>query len=632
MKSVLFAALAFLSLALPCYGETSSDNQHLASQRVWRGLLGYNILRSGPPAQVSDIVSPEFFLSPTGMRDPAAELDATLKALSAPVGPDPETHAQCRFPARLLWLKSQHVLPDAIPAVDCKKYKAFLTDKPPTSASLIFASGHLSNPATFYGHMLLRLTSSEDVAPNVLLESTLNYGAIFPENENPVVYVGRGLTGGYGSTFSVMNFYQHLHRYNEVQNRDVWEYRLHFRPDQIALMSAHAYERLRIFNRYYYLKENCAYRIAELISLVVDEPIVPDDKPWVMPVEVLEKAATARNDNQPLVTAVVRLSSRQTQLNDRFQVLSAPERRAATAFLKRPMSDPEQVIGDLKPAAQARVLETLIDFYNVSEAEAIDKAGEGRISEEAKRARQSLLRARLKRAPGRADFGPPIAPPPPHSGQKPTLFQVTGFRSKEDNTGAELRFRAAYNDFLSISPGALPNSELSFGDVRVLLKNNRLRLRSLEAVRITTLSVAQPGLEQRQSKSWRMVVGAESERLNCQACLEGMARFGIGHSQRIGPFVSYGLAEGKVTVGGHDRTSVWTGLTVGSIYNQSGPLRASAEGTYWTPVGEGKPYFRATVETRMVLTPQADFTVGAIYEDRRPSANTEWRIGVAFYR
>ena len=66
---------------------------------------------------------PAFFLSAQGREDPRAELQATLSAFAEPAQSGDE-HAQCRFVARLVWLRSELDLGE-LPQPDCTAYREF---------------------------------------------------------------------------------------------------------------------------------------------------------------------------------------------------------------------------------------------------------------------------------------------------------------------------------------------------------------------------------------------------------------------------------------------------------------------------------------------------------------------------
>ncbi|MEI8605051.1 DUF4105 domain-containing protein [Pseudoalteromonas sp. B160] len=63
---------------------------------------------------------------------------------------------QCKYPARYQWLLSQG-LEFSEPKVECTELIEWRDKQPIHSVSLVFASGYMSNPASLYGHMLLKL-------------------------------------------------------------------------------------------------------------------------------------------------------------------------------------------------------------------------------------------------------------------------------------------------------------------------------------------------------------------------------------------------------------------------------------------------------------------------------------------
>ena len=595
----------------------------LSQDRTWRGLLGYTAGSSG----VSDIVTPEFFLSPDGSRDAAAELTATVAAMQAPIGSDPDQHAQCRFPGRFLWLRRQHLVPTDTPHLPCPQYQAWLGTPAPTGASVIFASGHLSNPATFYGHMLLRLTSEGASASDALTETTLNYGAISPPDENPVLYIARGLSGQYDATFSGLEFYRHLHEYTEISMRDVWEYKLDLTVDQTAMLAAHSWEILRVHNHYFYLSENCAFKIAELVGVALDEPVDLVGKPWVMPVDVLDSLIRARNGDGPLVTSTVRLDSRQTRLRQNYLALTPRERGRVQAFLKAPQGGVEPHVSDLDPDSQVRVLQTLIDFFSVGET----ATAEG--STEARQIRRNLLLARLDRPVGQARFEGLPAPVAPHLGQKSSLFQASLLDNSELGQGGEIRFRAAYNDFLSITPGALPYSELSFADIRVDLHGDQLSLRSLEAVRITSLNISQTGLPEDGGLAWRVRIGAEQETLSCRTCLNAYLEGNVGKAAWVGQAgVAYALVGARVVGPDAMDGALHLGATSGIIMPISQRWRAQVEvGTWQDLNGDDRLRTVARAETRFMVGRGQDISLELLTDDTRGQSAMEIRAGFSTY-
>jgi hypothetical protein len=196
----------------------------------------------------------------------------------------------------------------------------------------------------------------------------LNHGAVYPNNENGVAYIFNGLFGGYQATFSELAFFNHEHEWTEDQLRDAWEYELDLDDDQVAFLAAHAWEIRKTTVPYFFLKQNCGYRIAELVSVVLDGSLLPDDKPWAMPVNILADARAFVNRGKPLVRASRLIPSRQTTFRDRYTGLDSSEQRMVRALIATPESDVKSAIAQLPASRQVPVIETLIDYHNMNQA------------------------------------------------------------------------------------------------------------------------------------------------------------------------------------------------------------------------------------------------------------------------
>ena len=135
-----------------------AEQMNLAERREWHILLHYRPALDGERV-ISDADDARFFLAPTGKNDPQAELAATLRAFFTPepVGADPQP-AQCAFIARYRWLKAELGF-DArrLPPQTCVRFQHWFRELNAEAATLIFASAYLNNPASLFGHILLRL-------------------------------------------------------------------------------------------------------------------------------------------------------------------------------------------------------------------------------------------------------------------------------------------------------------------------------------------------------------------------------------------------------------------------------------------------------------------------------------------
>jgi hypothetical protein len=268
-RTLLLCLVAFLS-ALPVPAGAQDDAWAQAQARAlwdrdeWKRLVHYRPAR-WPGRWESQADDPRFFLAPDGDRDPAAELEATLAAFREPADKGNE-HAQCRFVARLAWLREQLDL-GALPQPDCSDYREFRGLVQATHAVLVFPSYYLNSPSSMFGHTLLRLDRAEADGGSEYLSFAVNFGALVNPDDNGLFYAFRGLTGGYRGQFEVDQYFKKIQEYNRDENRDIWEYPLDLRPDEIERLVQHLWELRRINFAYYFFDENCSYRILELLEV-----------------------------------------------------------------------------------------------------------------------------------------------------------------------------------------------------------------------------------------------------------------------------------------------------------------------------------------------------------------------------
>ena len=81
----------------------------------------------------------------------------------------------------------------------------------------------------------MKLNSYDVNSENKLRNPIINFGAHVTENDNPLLYAFKGLTGGYASFYSQNDFYAQQFNYSSNQLRDIWEYELNFDLNDVIL-------------------------------------------------------------------------------------------------------------------------------------------------------------------------------------------------------------------------------------------------------------------------------------------------------------------------------------------------------------------------------------------------------------
>lgn len=241
-----------------------AESRALWQDDTWVKLLHYKT-GAWPGSWHSHADDAHFFLADDGPSDPRAEMRATVAAFTAPAELGNE-HAQCRFVARLTWLRSQIDLGD-LPQPDCAAYREFRSLVQADRAVLVFPSYYLNSPSSMFGHTLLRLDQGDNGSGSEYLSFAVNFGALVDPSDNGLFYAFKGLSGGYPGQFEVDHYYKKIREYNHGENRDIWEYPLNLTTAETERLIQHLWELKDINFAYYFFDENCSYRILELLEV-----------------------------------------------------------------------------------------------------------------------------------------------------------------------------------------------------------------------------------------------------------------------------------------------------------------------------------------------------------------------------
>ena len=239
----------------------------LAQQPGWLNLLHYKSNAWG--SLISQADDTKFFMAETGAENAQAELEADLRGFFSAVDTagniaQIKRHPQCRFPARLHWLNQQLNFADSLPKIECSKFNEWKQQWNATQITLLFPSMYLGNPASMFGHTFIRF-DTEGKSP--LLSPTLSYAAASDKNDSLIVFSLKGIFGGYAGRFSMQPYYETLREYSDIEQRDIWEYKLNLTQVETAQLIRHLWEVSGVHFDYFFLRENCAFRLLALLDV-----------------------------------------------------------------------------------------------------------------------------------------------------------------------------------------------------------------------------------------------------------------------------------------------------------------------------------------------------------------------------
>lgn len=459
--------------------QQSAQAKRLWEHRQWQVLMHYrpHFLGSGIKSQVDD---PSFFLSPSGKFDPRAELEATLASFFAPPAQEGEAeHPQCKFIARYHWLKQELGFDtERLEEYACSWFEEWLAEMDPGAVTFVFPVAYLNNPASMFGHTLLRVDTKRSREQTRLLDFTINYAA-GTEQERGFSLAWNGLFGGYQGSFSVAPYHVQVKRYGDVENRDIWEYHLTLTDEEVLRMLMHAWELKAAYFDYYFLDENCSYHLLSLLEAARPSLHLQDQfKLWVVPADTGRTVAEVKD----LISSVTFRPSRRTVLQARARNL-APELQDLAKCVGDSQCPVDSVSQkNLSPLDQSAVLELATEYvaYRHAEKKEDNSVDDSHLT--------TILKARSK-----LDL-PPQSPRIERPSVRPDQGHLSSraefsYGSEDGRAFYQLGLRPVLHDLLDPPGGYINGAQLEFLDMaaRYYAPDSRLSLESLDLIDMVSI-------------------------------------------------------------------------------------------------------------------------------------------------
>jgi hypothetical protein len=524
-----------------------------------------------PPRLRSTVGTPTFFLSPSGAHDARAELHATLKNFFDPgAAVHDGKHPQCAFIARRHWLSRRlGIGENDLPGVTCTEYERWRSTLDAQGLTLIFPESFMNNPASMFGHTLLRIdATTEEGAEEILghaVDFTANTGG-----DPEILYILKGLFGLYPGRFGVRPYYQQLKRYSEWENRDIWEYRLHVDRDQLDFLLMHLWELRGIEFPYYFVTRNCSYELLRLLEVGMPELEAGDRfHGTVIPIDTVKVIV----EHPDRVEGIRYRPSPEAELRATLRTLSRADRRSVKEIARGHLDPEDEAVRSLPAEQRARLLEAAYDRLRYEYLS-------GQVSEEDSRG----LSRRILLARSRAGKVAPEA-------RAESEVEVPEVRPDQGHDSMRLSVGSGWRDDMRIYPES--------GDVRLQ------ELTLLEAVSLSPRShVFKPW-------AWRFTLGVQTRRVPDRRGLDDAyvwnSEFGAGLAWDAVPaLLLYGLADARLDAGPdlEDDVSFGPGGRVGALLGGSGRRwKANVFGEIARFVaGETTTLVRGVAETRISLS------------------------------
>ena len=470
MRGYLFFLLVGLGLfgGMPsgvCADNLDEISKTEAFDEGWLSLLHYQKRGDG---YLSFVENEEFFLNDGGRANPQGEFLSSVQIFN-----QKNNQEKCAFPARFLYLQRKGWVQGNLR--DCKDYQKFLADVQPKAVTMLFTNAYMSNPSSLFGHTLFRIDTKRKGTQ--LLAHGANFGADTGD-ETGVLYALKGLWGGYYGTFGIKPYYDVINLYNNIENRDIWEYELNLSDEELELFTAHMWEMQRAKIRYYFLSRNCSYVLLLMLDAVRPElQISQKFEGYTVPLATLK----AVNEVPGLVKNSNYRPSRQSKLKYRAEQMNS---RQYGTFIEI-IHDNKIDLSSLNEEEQADVLETAYQYVQYKYVD-----GDLELADYRKKSLK-LLVARSKIVNQRQYFDElKEGENPVEAHRAKQVGAILGYRNGDGFQ--EIGFKPVYTSLLDDSYGLLKGAEINLldGKIRHYDSRNKWELSEFNLLSIKSLAGA----------------------------------------------------------------------------------------------------------------------------------------------
>jgi Domain of unknown function (DUF4105) len=490
----------------------------------------------------------------------------------------------------------------------------------------VFPSAYLNNPSSMFGHTLLRLDRADQNEQTRLLAYTVNYGALTGEDLG-IMFAVHGLTGGYRGNYAVLPYYLMVRQYTDFENRDIWEYQLNLKPDEVLRLTEHLWELRDQYANYFFFDENCSYQLLFLLDVARPGMNLADDFPLhAIPVDTVR--AVVAQDGM-LGRTVFRPSSR-TLIEHRLGLLDPAERALVDDLAARSRRIDDPAIVALTPARRAAVIELAADFvtYQMRTRE--------RTRDEAASLALQLLAAR-SRITTEVDLAPlPEPGTRPDQGHGSARVAI-GVGARDGRWFQSLEARPVYHDLLDPEAGYVRGAQIEALDLalRHYEGDAGVTLDSLTVVGIRSLATQSRLIE---PISWQLGAGLERFRENARdekGTLVAALTGGAGRTFEIagGALVNV-MAEADLAAGTDcpDACFVALGPAASLIWPITDRWTARLQGRAQALLNDRvRGRFGADLGQSFAITPNLALELDLLVENEGGGAQTEWSTSLNWY-
>lgn len=578
LKKILLLLIC-LFVSLPAMAE-----EDLAQSKEWLKLLHYKKQTFGGYKGL--VSADKFYADEDGRYNPQKEMETEIRLFNA------DDKIKCEFPARFELLKQKGLVKGNLE--NCEEYQSFINDIQPKGITILFTDAFMSNPASLFGHTLIRIDTARKGSQ--MLAHGSNFGANSGTDSGPI-FAFKGLVGLYYGGYVISPYWDVINTYNNIENRDIWEYHLNLSDKEQVMFVNHLYEMKNALIRYFFLSKNCSYMILELLESVRPElELTKDYNYWAIPLDTLKTIKEVPD----LVDEINYRPARYTKLRAQIDAMNEAQYKAFYKGIKEHDYDMSELSEDEQPL----VLETEYQYYQY-----IYTAGEMELKDYRKNS-FAVLRRRSSMPP---------APEIKLEGKDPSLshasFQVSlGGGVYNHKSFEQINIRPAYTALTDDNFGLIRGAGISVLETQIRYYNQTDKT-VLE--RVTGLKIDSFVPASRIFSPWSYISDMNVHReYNPQSEREGYVGeiiFGMGKTYALSDwFWLYGILNAKGQYGGFITGNQWIGVDpqVG-VFNDFGRLKTSfsVDNTFATRKFADRLVYKT--EVSYMLT--KDWSLAAVY-------------------
>lgn len=560
-KKFLLIIFVFIIFLFPLYSQSEPSqygkklaekalNEKIYDERMWHVLMQYK--KPGGRKLRSLVDDEKFFLAENGKYSPKDELEATILALFDDnlSKNDDNKHPVCVFAGRREFLVERlDIDSNKFPKKSCTHYEEIKRKIDPSSVTVIFPFMFLKNPASMFGHTMLRINNSKN---DPLTSHSVTFAANMPDSDSGLKYITLGLFGGYSGYFIVKEYYKTIFEYGNMENRDIWEYDLNLTKAETVKLFNHLWELKDIGSDYWFFDENCSYNMLLLLESARPDLYLSTSILWEAPTDTIKKIKKSglidRKKYRPSHLKILEIYSK--GLPNKAVSLAQD-----VAYGKKSLKDIDN--SDYSIEEKASIYDLTIESMRFMFLQKHNLTED--IVLEYQKQTVDILKNRAKL--GVKSHKKIEEPGSPDEGHAITRIKIGVGAENFKDFYTEAGFKLAFHDLDDIDKGFIQNSQLSALDVNVRWNTHTNEVTVPEAALLRFASYS-PVSHMTKAVSWKVEVAGEEKDYKNGSFFTPYIRGGVGVSFASGGFSSWIMADVDLAFS-EIYNPYWTGLGFG---------------------------------------------------------------------